>query len=57
MTIMNRINPPMVTEDQKKKLSAVLKELAILPVRNGEVSISIGPSQTIGNIKIITNTG
>lgn len=54
---MNRINPPVVDETQKKKLQAVLKELEILPVRNGEVHISIGPTQTIGNIKVITNTG
>jgi hypothetical protein len=48
---------PMIDEQSKKKLAEALKIAGVMPLRNGEVQISIGPSQMIGNIKIITNTG
>ena len=49
--------PPLLDQAKKEKLAKALIEAGVMPLRKGEVSISIGPEQKIGNIKITSNTG
>ena len=46
-----------LTKDQKQELLVMLQKLNLVPARSGEVCISISPQGTIGNIKVISNTG
>lgn len=41
--------------ENKEKIYKVLQEANILPVNQGEVSISISPENKIGNIKVVSH--
>ena len=42
----------LIADEDKEKLVEVLKDMNILPVRQGEVSIHISPERKISGVKV-----